>query len=178
MPDEPTDEQLLRRFNRGDTAALGDLAQRYEQPLLGLAMGLLGGRAEPARDAVQDSWVRVIRYGKGFGGQSTFKTWVYRIVINRCKDLRAVKQGHTADNGVVQSSPIHPIETAERFARLHAALEHVPPEARLVLLLCYHQGVTHTQAAEILGIPIGTLKSRLSAALATLRLHLSDESRV
>jgi RNA polymerase sigma-70 factor, ECF subfamily len=175
MPDEPTDEQLLRRFTRGDTAALGSLAQRHEQALLGLAVGLLGARTDLACDAVQDAWVRVIRHGKGFGGKSTFKTWIYRIVINRCNDLRTLKPDRTSENGAARPAPSQPMETAERSVRLHAALEHVPPESRLVLLLCYHQGMTHPQAAEILGIPVGTLKSRLGAALVTLRTHLSSE---
>lgn len=178
MSGEPADEELLSRFNRGDPASLGELARRYEQPLLGLASGLLGGRADLARDAVQDSWVRVIRYGKGFGGKSAFKTWVYRIVINRCRDLRGKEAPTGTANGVLARDADAPIETAERNTRLNAALEHVPPAARLVLLLCYHQGLTHTQAAEVLGIPPGTLKSRLNAALATLRTQLSaDEDR-
>ncbi|MCH8805838.1 MAG: hypothetical protein IH986_07100, partial [Planctomycetes bacterium] len=75
-----SDEQLLERFvKRKDRTALAALAQRHERALLGLAGGLLGGRRELACDAVQETWLRVIRYGESFNGRSSFKTWLYRI---------------------------------------------------------------------------------------------------
>ncbi len=63
-----TDEQLLAKFVGGDRAPLGELAQRYERPLLGMAMGLLGGQRSLACDAVQETWLRVIRFAGGFNG--------------------------------------------------------------------------------------------------------------
>src|SRR5215510_2230127 len=88
--DEPgPDEGLLREFVRGKREALGELARRYERALLGLASGLLDGRADLACDAVQETWVRVIRFGPTFDGRSSFKTWVYRIAINQCRTVKA-----------------------------------------------------------------------------------------
>ena len=88
MDSSATDEKLLGAFVKGDQAALGELARRHECSLLGLAGGLLGGGSAAACDAVQETWVRVIRYGHSFNGRSSFKTWLYRITINRCRDLR------------------------------------------------------------------------------------------
>src|SRR6185369_6725247 len=84
-----TDEQLIAEFATGRRAALEDLARRYEKPLLGLSQGLLGGDATLAQDAVQETWVRVIRFAKQFNGRSSFKTWVYRIAINQCRSLQS-----------------------------------------------------------------------------------------
>ena len=88
MTTTASDEQLLKNFAAGERAALGDLACRYELPLLGLAAGLLDGRRHLALDAVQETWLRVIRFAGNFNGRSSFKTWLYRIAINQCHSLR------------------------------------------------------------------------------------------
>ncbi len=178
QPTPPSDELLLSRFARGDAAALGELASRHESNLLGLAGGLLDGRADLAQDAVQDAWVRVIKYGKSFAGQSSFRTWIYRIVINRCRDLRSVDPHRrtptpeptpTESAAPANESPLRLVVAEAENEDLRAALRELAPATRLLLLLCYHRGLNHPQAAEVLGIPVGTLKSRLSAALAELR---------
>jgi RNA polymerase sigma-70 factor (ECF subfamily) len=183
MTGEATDQALLDRFNRGDVEALGELAARYEQGLLGLACGLLGGRAELARDAVQDAWVRVIKYGRGFTGKSSVRTWLYRIVINRCRDLRAARASHVesllaakeeADRSML-ADPSGGTTGAELNGTLRRAVDALPPASRLILLLSYHHGLTHEQTAEILEIPVGTLKSRLHSALQSLRQALQRE---
>jgi RNA polymerase sigma-70 factor (ECF subfamily) len=169
----PTDEHLLARFAAGDRSALGELASRHENSLVGLATGLLDGRRDLAQDAVQEAWVRVIKYAHSFAGQSSFRTWMFRIVINRCRDVRAGLK--TAPVGVpVQAVTEGPLRlvTGERDEDVRAALQRVAPSVRLLLLLCYHRGLTHPQAADVLGIPVGTLKSRLSAALAELRSEM------
>ena len=176
-----SDEQLLRDFVKGDRAALSQLAQRYERLLLGLSSGLLGGRRDMACDAVQETWVRVIRYGEGFNGRSSFKTWLYRIAVNQCRNLRDARppagaaddeQGGPDPRG----GPSEAAQAADRQAELQGAIEQLTPPQREVILLCYHQGLTHEQAAEISDIPLGTLKSRLHAALKGLRERLPAET--
>lgn len=81
-----SDEQLLKAFTRGDRAALGELAKRHERALLNLAWGMLGSR-ERAVDAVQETWLRVIRYAAGFNGNSSVRTWLYRIAVNQCRSM-------------------------------------------------------------------------------------------
>src|SRR5262245_11844986 len=91
-----TDEDLLAAFVAGDPRALEELARRYETRWLGLARGLLwqrfpGEADDLARDAVQETWIRIIRFSGGFNGTSRFKTWAYRIVVNQCRNLQSMQ---------------------------------------------------------------------------------------
>lgn len=181
-----SDSVLLSEFVHGRRAALGELARRHERDLLGLATGMLGGRRDLACDAVQETWVRVIRFGHRFNGRSSFKTWLYRIAINQCHTLTAPTSRSTAVVGAenLADEPDHAVsdpgattQEAERNTVLRRAVESLGADKRDILLLCYHQGLTHEQSAEILEIPVGTLKSRLSAALKELRTCLSSEMK-
>jgi RNA polymerase sigma-70 factor, ECF subfamily len=174
MSQEISDTLLLDRFAKGDAASLGEIARRYEGPLLGLSRGLLRGREDLAREAVQDAWVRVIKGATYFDKRAKVRTWLYRIVINRCSDIRARElQGI---NGAATDLPA-PARDTDATTDLRAAVEGLPESRRLVLLLCYHRGLTHEQAAEVLDLPVGTLKTRLHAALETLRGVLKPEPK-
>ncbi|HMN42301.1 MAG TPA: RNA polymerase sigma factor [Phycisphaerales bacterium] len=176
---DPTDESLLARFLRGERDALGLLAARHEYHLLGLASGLLNGRRDLAMDAVQETWLRVIKYGKSFRSGSTVKTWLYRILVNTAKDTRTkamrMKLGGTGGLPPVENTPdTRPAHDHQQQTRIRAAIESLSGEHRLIVLLCYHHGLTHPQAAHVLDIPVGTLKSRLNAALTRLRENLKE----
>jgi len=184
MPLPPTipdpDLPLLQRFAAGDRAALGELAQRFEAPLMGLATGLLGPRQQLAADAVQDAWLRVIRSASTFQARSTVKTWLYRIVINRCHDLRSTRKTPAGpvlrlaeDADEPRPRTEQPTAEHDRLDPLRAALDRLKPDQRLLLLLCYHHDMTLTQAAQVLDIPVGTVKSRLHTALESLRKTLA-----
>ena len=173
-----TDEDLLANFLAGERAALQELAVRYESRLLGLAAGLLGGQRDLACDAVQETWLRVIRFGRQFAGRSSFKTWVYRIAVNQCRSLREFNNhGATLDpvpgQAAAADGPALTAEAVDQNQAVRRAVEALDPDKRLVILLCYHTEMTHEQAADILEVPLGTLKSRLHAALTELRAALS-----
>ncbi len=177
-----SDEELLREFVRGGQsgkAALGELASRHEQALLGLATGLLRGDRERAMEVVQDAWVRVIRFGGSFQGKSSVRTWLYRIVINGCNDAQSKRLRERASmNGRAGAEQAAagangPTSLQDHGGALRAALDSVTDDQRLILLLCYHRGLTHEQAADVLGIPVGTLKSRQHAAMTALRGAMS-----
>lgn len=180
-----TDEQLLADFLGGHRAALGELARRYERPLLGLALGLLGGRRDLACDAVQETWLRVIRFGRQFSGQSRFKTWLYRIGINQCRNLQSAAGRSAAGDGepalagkpTLDPAPEAVAARADQHDAVRRAVAHLPPDRQAIVLLCYHGGLTHVEAAEILELPLGTLKSRLHATLEELRATLGAASR-
>jgi RNA polymerase sigma-70 factor (ECF subfamily) len=178
MPEDP-DLTLLHRFAKGEDAALGELAARYERALLGLAMGLLSDR-ELARDAVQETWLRVIKSARHFAGASTVKTWIYRILINRALDLRQARRrmriGPLADQVTASGQPDQAAHHLENGQLLRHAVDALPADQRLILLLSYHEGLSHSAAAEVLDIPVGTLKSRLHAALTQLRARLVPEA--
>ena len=165
---------LLRDFAAGRREALGELASRHERALLGLALGLVGDEAG-AREVVQEMWLRVIRHAATFRGGSTVKTWLYRIVINQCHDHRAREQRQRRVKGRGSDDAVGTPPEPETNAVLHEAVAALPEDRRVIVLLCYHADMTHEQAAAILEIPVGTLKSRLHAALKELRTRLGAE---
>ncbi len=168
MTDIP-DETLVRAIAAGDHAALEALAERYEPSLLGLANGLVGPASAP--DCVQETWIRVLRHARTFKGKSSAKSWLYRIATNRCLTERkkTLRKHRARDN-------TSPPKTDDRLADLRLALDTLDEKARAIVLLCYHQGLTHDEAADALQIPRGTLKSRLHAALKRLRNAMEDPS--
>jgi len=180
---EHHDEALLARFvSTRDAGALGSLADRYESQLLGLARALLRGREDLARDVVQETWLRVIRFGSTFRADASFKTWLYRILTSQCSTMLA-QCGRNEKSSAIEalrlvrttSAPAQrnvPNDDAELMDAVHA----LSGPKRDVLLLCYHADLTHEIAAEILEIPLGTLKSRLNAALSELRVVLKEEA--
>ncbi len=184
MPDEPLQDDLalLRAFSKGDTKALSTLADRYEAPLYGLALAILRHNDPIARDAVQETWLRVIRHCGTFAGKSSVKTWLYRITINRCNDLRKreSREGEAArdahDSATPVAEPLAPDITNDLQHAVRIATDKLQDEARLLLLLCYHRGLTHEEAAKVLDIPLGTLKSRLNASLTKLREAMASHA--
>lgn len=182
MKPNNTDEELLSAFLAGQRGALGEIARRYERPLLGLTAGLLGGRRDLACDAVQETWLRVIRFGEQFMGRSSFKTWIYRIAVNQCHSLQAARavpqRAELSDAASGRDAwPDDEAEAVDQNHALRRAVERLEADKRLVILLCYHSGMTHEQAADVLELPLGTLKSRLHAALTELRATLSAEAK-
>lgn len=178
-PETLSDLDLLLRFRAGERDALGTLAQRHERALLGLALGLLGGRRDLAADAVQNTWVKVIRSAHTFDQRSSLKTWLSQITLNAARDLRTAahtrqKRDHDPLNH--RAPPDHEAPpTLDALTPLRRAVDELPDHQREVVLLCYHAGLTHAIVAELLAIPPGTVKSRLHAALTALRAALPSE---
>lgn len=166
LGEHAADAEALARFAAGDRDALGELAARYERALLGLACGVLSGDESAARDAVQQTWLKVIRHAQRFEARSSVKTWLYRITINECRTL--LRTGRAA----VQQSECHRPDEETSLDDLRRAVGKLAPEEREILLLCYHQGMSRGQAAEVLDMPIGTLKTKLRAAKENLRAML------
>lgn len=164
-----SDEQLLARFARGERGAkagLQELARRHEHRLLGLSLGLCNGREDLAREAVQETWVRVVRHAGKFKGKSSFATWVYRIAVHRCRDVMASERAVAKRAGRAGSRPT-PASVGDDGAR--EAVARLPLPEREVVLLCHMRGMTHEQAAAVLGIAPGTLKTRMTRAMERLR---------
>lgn len=170
-----SDEELFTEFVKGRREALGELAARYEPKVLGLSRGLLNGRHDLAADAVQEAWMRVIRYRSSFRGRSSFRTWFYRIVVHESRRIGAKSGREVTGNGAVRDRAAPMCETARESSDVRAAVARLDQSKREVVLLCYHAGLTHAQVAEILRLPVGTVKSRLHAALSDLRSRLGME---
>jgi len=180
VPTEP-DEALVLAIGRGDTRALSALYDRHAPLMLGLARRIVGGTA-PAEDIVHDvfleAWRRAADYDRERG---SVKSWLLLRTRSRALDFRksaAVSRTVPSGDGAFLESLLDPRAEASEApdrARLRRVLETLAPEQREVLLLGYFEGLTSSEMAEHLAIPMGTVKSRVAAALGALRRALSDQ---
>ncbi|MEU3215294.1 RNA polymerase sigma factor SigM [Streptomyces sp. NPDC006971] len=186
-PSEPLgDSDLLARHVAGDPDAFGELVRRHRDRLWAVALRTLGDREEAA-DAVQDALVSALRAAHTFRGQSAVTTWLHRITVNACLDRvrkAASRKTSPVDDAERFEQLLEPHESAEAPAErqdLHrellAALSTLPAEQRAALVLVDMQGYPVAEAARILDVPTGTVKSRCArgrARLAPLLTHLRD----
>lgn len=182
-----TDQELVQRSLAGDTDAFRELVERYQQKVFNLALRMTNNH-EDALDIAQESFVRVFRSLKTFKGDSSFSTWLYRIVNNLVLDeLRkhrrrplvvmstdAVVSTDEGEHllefrGPESLQPEEQVVRAETRREIELALRSVSPEHRLVLLLRDVQGFSYEEIAGILNVNIGTVKSRLNRARLSLR---------
>jgi RNA polymerase sigma-70 factor, ECF subfamily len=169
-----TERALMRRVARRDEAAFADLVSRYAARLLAVAGRLLGSRAD-AEDAVQRALLQCFAGASGYRPEWAVSTWLYRILTNICVDelrRRTTRAAHA------QSLPIRPAPAGRHepgaFMDLHRALGRVPREARVLLALCYVNGLSYQELARIRGISVNTVKSQLARGKALLRAELGE----
>jgi RNA polymerase sigma-70 factor (ECF subfamily) len=157
--------------------------------VLGLATHLLGDREE-AMDLSQEVFLRVFRTLHRFRGQSSLRTWIFRIVINQARNrqrwwrrrqrsAQVSLDEHIREHGevVIGSAALTPdreLSRKELGARLYAALQHLPFDQRTALVLREIEGLSYEEIAFSLGLPVGTVKSRLTRARQALRAELGD----
>ena len=174
---EPTDEELVRRYVRGERAAFGTLVERHERRVYNLAYRMLG-RPEDAADATQDVFVICLRKLGGFRGRSAFTTWLHRVAANVCYEtLRKRSRERVTDEEIEPPPGPDHAEVTAAALDVHRALQEVPEEFRAVLVLHELQGVPYEEIAEALGAPIGTVKSRLHRGRVALARALHGEHR-
>ncbi|MGW2084057.1 RNA polymerase sigma factor SigM [Streptomyces sp. NPDC001880] len=184
---DSSDSDLLARHVAGEPDAFGELVRRHRDRLWAVAIRTLGDREEAA-DAVQDALVSAFRAAHTFRGQSAVTTWLHRITVNACLDRvrkAATRRSAPVDDTERFEQLLEPHESAEAPAErqdLHrellAALATLPAEQRAALVLVDMQGYPVAEAARILDVPTGTVKSRCArgrARLAPLLTHLRSE---
>jgi RNA polymerase sigma-70 factor (ECF subfamily) len=192
---EPDDLALIGAVRVGDRDALGTLLSRYQSKVYGLCYRIVGHR-ERAADLAQDSLVKVIQNLDRFDGRAQFGTWVYRIATNVCiSHLRAQKlRKHASLEAPARSTrdtdetrmganleqrrepAVAPrVQAAEDRSRLFDALATLDGEQRAILVLRDSRGLDYDQIAEVLGVPTGTVKSRLFRARAALRAAVEKD---
>jgi RNA polymerase sigma-70 factor (ECF subfamily) len=182
------DAELLARHVAGDPDAFGELVRRHRDRLWAVALRTLGDREEAA-DAVQDALVSAFRAAHTFRGQSAVTTWLHRITVNACLDrARRAASRRTApvadeENFEALMEPHEsaeaPAERGELHRELLAALATLPPEQRAALVLVDMQGYPVAEAADVLDVPAGTVKSRCArgrARLLPLLAHLRRDA--
>jgi RNA polymerase sigma-70 factor, ECF subfamily len=177
---EPTDEDLLARVADGDRAAFGDLYNRYARAVLGLAMRRLGDRGR-AEDAAQEAFASVWRAARTYRrDRGPVAPWLYAVARNAIADRGRTRVEPPAEPLDTPSNEPGPDEQAEQSWlawRVHRALETVPESERKVLELAYWRGLSQSEIATELGIPLGTVKTRTRAGLARLADELEGELR-
>jgi RNA polymerase sigma-70 factor (ECF subfamily) len=180
---DSTDQDLLARHVAGDPEAFGELVRRHRDRLWAVALRTLGDREEAA-DAVQDAFVSAYRAAHTFRGQSAVTTWLHRITVNACLDrVRKAASRKTAPVDdperleqllEPQESASAPAERNDLHRRLMKALATLPHEQRAALVLVDMQGYPVAEAARILDVPPGTVKSRCARGRARLLPLLTD----
>lgn len=183
-----SDEELLERFRRKQAEAFGVLVRRYERELYGYLRRYLGD-ASLAEDVFQNTFLQLyVKSGQYEAGRPV-RPWLYTIATHQAIDAlrrngrhQAVSLDETrADGGdgeiaglleLLESRGTNPVEAAtaqERRELVRASVDRLPEFLRQVLLLAYYQGLKYREIADILEIPVGTVKSRLHAALVKLQ---------
>ncbi len=175
-----TDGELIRRTGDGDRSAFEVLYRRYSRPVFGLALRRLGDRGR-AEDAVQETFASVWRAARSYRPErGPGAPWLYAVARNAITDRGRARSEPPADAPEEASPDAGPAERAEAAWtawRVHRALEELSPNERTVIELAYCSGLSQSEVAEYLGIPLGTVKTRTRAALARLADLLEEELR-
>jgi RNA polymerase sigma-70 factor (ECF subfamily) len=179
---------LIERCASGDERACAELVAEHQRMVVQLACNLLGDRDE-ALDLSQEVFLRVFRTIRTFRGQSSLRTWIYRIAINQVHNRRRFwsrrrradqvsLDEHTAAHGELlcdaDTTPERLLARKELAARLQKALDRLPFDQRTAIVLREIDGLSYSEIAYSLDVAIGTVKSRLTRARGTLRLQLRE----
>jgi RNA polymerase sigma factor (sigma-70 family) len=176
-----TDETLARQLQQGNRAALTTLVERHYDPLLGYLYRMTRGDRSLAQDLVQETFLRALRGIAGYSSPRPFKPWLYAIATNLARNHYASADARHTEN-VSEEADYEAeasggedvlVEVAEAEAVI-AALDTLSDAHREVIVLYYYQSLPLQAIAEALGIPIGTVKSRLSNGVARLRKFVTE----
>ena len=182
-----SDEQILARYidvgiPAGDReAAFHTLVDRYHRRVFAICFEVLRSRSD-AEDATQETFIKLARGAAGFRGDAKLSTWLYRVARNVCTDhvRHHARRPATpvADPGQLDEAPSEPDSsagTAEHLA-VAAALDTLDALSRRALVLVAVEGLTYAEAGEVIGLPVGTVKSRVSRARGRLAAALAERS--
>lgn len=168
-----SDEELMTFVARGDERALGTLVERHAGRMHAHLVRMTGSR-EDAEDLLQETWLRVARAARGFDPGRTVRPWLFGIASNLARDLhrrRAIRRRVATEADPAGNAPaVPPLET---FA-LRDRVGRLPDRLREVLWLRYYEDLSEAEMADALGIPRGTVKSRLHGAIRELKRGWED----
>lgn len=184
------EEILIQKASRGDSAAFETLVVTYEKGIYNLAFRLVGDR-EDAMDITQEVFLKAYQALSRFRGDSRFSTWIYRVCVNASLDHLRKKQKqppHSLDEPLyLKESSVtrevadesenveDSVETKFMSSDVLAILKEIDPAHRAIILLCDVRGYSYQEIADILGLSMGTVKSRLHRARNMVRRLLPTE---
>ena len=178
------DRQLIERCLNGDREAFDELVRRYEKQAYNLAYRL-AGNYDDASDVVVEAFVRAFQGLHTFRGDANFGTWLHRVVVNTFLDMRKRSRGRqhvsleeqlelngdTLTRQIEDTSPgpQELVEQEEREEVLQRAIAQLSPDRRILIVLYHFENLSYEEIAQMLKLPVGTVKSRLNRARLALR---------
>ena len=176
----PSDEDLLERVGERDRDAFETLYRRYSRSVLGLALRRLGDRGH-AEDATQETFTAIWRAAKTYRPErGPAAPWLFAVARNSIADRGRARREPPAEAPDEPSQEAGPDEQAELSWlswRVHTAIETLPSQERELIELAYWSGLSQSEIASLVGIPLGTVKTRTRSALARLAGELEEELR-
>lgn len=183
----------MARFCRGETEAFGALVRRYERELYGYLRRYVGENSL-AEDVFQNTFMQLYVKSGQYEPGRPFRPWLYTIATHQAIDAlrrqgrhqaisleqRREETGNGETNSLLETlenrgpGPLDQVSAEERRERVRASVERLPDFLRQVVLLAYYQGMKYREIADVLDIPVGTVKSRLHAALVKLQLAWAE----
>lgn len=178
----PSDEDLVAAVQAGDSSAFDVLVRRWDRKIQGAAYRVLGSDDE-ARDVSQEAFLKAYRGLAGFKGEARFSSWLYQIALNLCRDRLRRRKGRefvSLDDLTPAPARAGPsvsdiVESRDLARRVAAAVEALSAEQREAIVLKEYEGLTFPEIAEVLGIPVSTVKTRLYRGLVQLRALLEAQ---
>ncbi|MFQ5903073.1 MAG: RNA polymerase sigma factor [Candidatus Binatia bacterium] len=177
------DRDLVQRSQGGDRLAFNQLVLKYRNRVMGVATRMLGDRVE-AEDLAQDVFVKVYHGLQGFQGEALFSTWLYRVTANSCLNRRRRRKRESQVTQVVDdpervfsdraSNPHTLLERKELKVFLEKAIQALPQEQRMVLILRDIEGLSYEEIADSLGLELGTVRSRLHRARLEVQASVKE----
>lgn len=173
------DAELLARVVDGDHSAFTELMQVHEDRVFSVCLRIMGDR-EGALDATQETFLTAFRKAHQFEGKSTFGTWVYRIAVNTCYDLLRKQKRRPSEPMPEYLDPADPgaqeaVDAAGIRPEIRQALATLSPEFRSAVVLADIEGMALPEVAQVLGVPVGTVKSRVFRARRLLAKELGNQ---
>ena len=179
-----SEAELVRRAQAGDADAFAALVTEHQRFVYNLALRVVNDARE-AEDVAQEAFVRAWLALPNFRRQAQFRTWLYRIVTNLCcnrlprlrRDLAALGDEEVDETSAAvdeRANPAYDVEADERRAFLQQRLAALPESYRLLVSLRYQQELSYEEIANVLGLPLGTVKTGLFRARAQLREALRE----
>jgi RNA polymerase sigma-70 factor (ECF subfamily) len=180
----PTDEELVDAFQAGDLSAFDLLVERWERKIRGAIYRILGSD-EDARDLCQEVFLKAFRSLAGFKREARFSSWLYQIALNLCRDRMRRRKGKKmvsldelgVDGPALAKDPsaLEQVEALDLSRAVAAAVWTLPEDQREVIILKEYQGLTFLEIAQVLDLPMSTVKTRLYRGLGQLREQLQRQ---
>jgi RNA polymerase sigma-70 factor (ECF subfamily) len=179
--DREAEREAIAACRRGEREAFDRLVVRYQRAVYRLCYRYVNNH-EDANDLAQDVFLKAWRAIGRFRGESSFRTWLYRIGVNACLNFRALRRPVTQElpDALVDPRPGAQarVEGDDEARRVRAAVARLPEKQRATLILKIYHDLTHEEVAGVLGSTVGTVKANLFHALGNLRRLVADEGEV